>query len=211
MRRIKSNCTNSLTAQAMQLPFIDGAFINGIAWSSVEPSEGVFDWSEVDALIAKLASFHKKVSLDIWAGRYSPDWLYAEGAAVFNTVVEIPRANDFCQPMQLPVPWDPIYMAEMKKLIAAFGEHYDNNPNVALVKMTGIEYRTDELTLPSGSGNIATSASGLTCQYPNDIANWISIGYTDNKIYCRLPGVSWRTLRVLSTTKRLLSRWAGYR
>ena len=34
------------------------------------------------------------------AGQRAPDWLYDQGAKPFNTVVEIPRQKDFCDPIR---------------------------------------------------------------------------------------------------------------
>ncbi len=168
--------------QALQSPNVDGAYLQD-TWENIEPQKGQFNWSYLDAQLKGVVTLHKKVSLGIWAGAYAPSWLYQEGAQAFHTVVEPKRRPEFCQPITLPVPWDPVFQNEWLKAIRAFGEHYANNPAVVLVKITGVAYRTDETAMPRAHGGTKTNTlTGKSCTLPNDVQAWQAVGYTSEKV-----------------------------
>ncbi|MGE0683528.1 MAG: beta-galactosidase [Candidatus Binatia bacterium] len=165
-------------------PSVDGLYLMD-TWAAVEPSSGQFDWSYLDRQIAEARKLGKKVSIGIWAGSASPQWIYENGAERFSTVVAIPRRREFCEPISLPIPWDPIFLAEQEKLIREMGTHFRDAPDVVMIKVTSISYRTDELLLPRERGREVRGeaiADYRVCRYPDDISNWKRIGYTSGKV-----------------------------
>ena len=84
-----------------------------------------------------------------------------------------------CSIQTIPVPWDPIFQARWTAFIRAFGQRYDSNPTVTQVKLTGINYETEEHSLPH---SVKASINGGKCKSYNDVANWQSIGYTRVKV-----------------------------
>jgi Beta-galactosidase len=174
----------SIISRAITMPFVDGGYIR-TSWRSIEPERGKFQWRYLDEQIAAISALNKKIAIGIDAGQRSPDWLYTEGAAGFKTVVEIPRQQDFCEPMMLPVPWDTIFLKEWDRLVGAVGARYAAAPSLVMVKITGIAYRTDETLLPRETGRWANGqgiAQGKRCHYPNDIEQWGAVGYTAEKV-----------------------------
>lgn len=156
-------------------PNIDGIAIR-VGWSGVEPSDGVFNWSGVDALIAQVTPYSKKVSINIAAGWKAPAWVYSEGAQGFNFVWDKSWGPGYCGIVTIPVPWDPVFMAKWEDLVAAFGVKYGSNRAVTHVKLTGINSETGDTLLPS---NAATSPiNGGQCKSYNDTRDWRAIGYT---------------------------------
>ncbi len=98
--------------------YIDKDFVSGghlmLNWVDIEPEEGEFDFSRVDAFLNRLKSSHKRGELifityksygDV---RGSPDWLYEKGAKSVN----LGGASGI-----LPVPWDPIYQEYLEKIL----------------------------------------------------------------------------------------------
>ena len=169
---------------ALGQPFVTGANLC-TNWARNEPAPGVYDWSYLDRQFTILTALGKKVSIEIEAGDRAPDWLFDLGAKPFKTVVEIPRRKEFCEPIRIPVPWDPVFLRRWDAFVAAFGRRYSGNPALTVVKVTGIAYRTDEVLLPRATGetkNGQGSGEGKTCQYPNDVENWQAIGYTSQKL-----------------------------
>jgi len=156
-------------------PNIDGIAIR-LGWSAAEPSDGVFNWSGVDALIAQVTPYDKKVSINLAAGWKAPAWLYSEGAQGFDFIWDKPWGPAYCTRVTTPVPWDPVFLAKWEDLVAAFGAKYGSNPAVTHVKLTGINYETGDTLLPS---NDATNPiNGGQCKSYNDTRNWRAIGYT---------------------------------
>jgi autotransporter-associated beta strand protein len=110
-------------------------------WSVVEPSEGVFDWSQVDALIADFARFGLKVgfsimNLDGGTGRTyaTPAWVFQPGTNPTTGSVYPAGAQSVTLPdgSVSPTSWeDPVFVARMKEFITAFGGRYNGNPNIA--------------------------------------------------------------------------------
>lgn len=154
---------------------VDGIAIR-IGWSAVEPSDGVFNWSGVNALIAQVAPYDKKVSIDVMAGWKAPVWLYSERAQGFEFVWDKPWGPAYCTIVTIPVPWDPVFLAKWQDLVTAFGAKYGSNPLVTHVKLTGIGYETGDTLLPSNAA--ANPINGGQCVSYNDTDNWLAIGYT---------------------------------
>ena len=166
--------------EALAKDFVDGVYVRS-SWMRLEPKRDVYDWSSLDQQVSLYGGMGKKVSIGVDTGERAPDWLYTIGAKGFQTMVEIPRQKDFGQIMRLPIPWDPVFLQEWTKFVAAFGQHFASNPHISIIKITGIAYRTDELLLPRGTGETKT-AQGKTVTYPNDVANWQAVDYTTGKM-----------------------------
>jgi len=173
--------------KALANPSVDGAYIS-LNWDSIEPVRGQFNWAAMDAEMARVTASHKKASLAVVPGQYTPDWVYQAGARHFDSVVEPELAGDYCDPIKMPLPWDPVYLAAWKQFIRAFGAHYANNPALSMIKITGVSYRTDETSLPFGTyahlppDRIHISPkTGKACVIPDDMGEWQRYGYTWQK------------------------------
>jgi autotransporter-associated beta strand protein len=104
-------------------------------WSSIEPAEGKYDWNVFDSFISNWAKYGKKCAIgviNVDGGRQytTPKWVFDVGAVpLAMPASNLPEGNRV-----IPKAWDdPVYLAKMKKFIAAFGKHYDGNPNLAFV------------------------------------------------------------------------------
>lgn len=98
-------------------------------WDKVEKVQGTYDWSYFDDGIAVAEAHGKKVMLSIACGTQAPAWIYALGAAKWNTT------GKWHGTQTQPAPWDHVFQRELAKLIAAFGDRYDSNPVVAGVTL----------------------------------------------------------------------------
>lgn len=169
---------------ALANPNVDGAYIS-LNWDTIEPERGRFDWTDMDAEVALVGAQHKKVSLAVVPGQYTPEWVYRDGARHFDGVVEPSFARDFCAPIRLPIPWDPVYLDAWTELIRAFGARYAGNPTLSFIKVTGVSYRTDETSLPFGTYAhlppdrvVLSPRTGAPCVIPDDLGQWQRDGYT---------------------------------
>jgi hypothetical protein len=158
-------------------PNIDGVALR-VRWSDVEPSEGAFNFSFLDGQLAAAGAAGKTASISVVAGIDTPSWVYAAGAASFSTVVAEKFDANFCQPIQVPVPWDSVFLQKWTALIQSLGARYQNNPVIGKMHITGINNHNEETSLPSEEGETIQGLHGSPCQTNNDIQEWMSIGYT---------------------------------
>ncbi len=76
-------------------------------------------------------------------------WVYADGAQIFNFIWDQTSwGPSLCSTAAIPVPWDPVFLAKWRTLIQAFGTHYNSNPTVVGVKITGVNAESEETNLP---------------------------------------------------------------
>ena len=107
------------------------------AWCMVEPAAEKYDWSRFDSHLKNWTKEGKKgsfgvINFDGGMGRqYStPKWVFDAGAVP----MEVPDSSTPTGTMILPKTWDDsVYLAKMKKFIAAFGARYNGNPHLTFV------------------------------------------------------------------------------
>lgn len=150
--------TGSVIPEVAQLQHVDGVLVR-LGWGAVEPSPGAYDWSLLDEQIDRAKQYGIKVSLAIVNGGSAPDWLESMGAQMF----EFQLHND-PQVRRMPIPWDLVHQSRWSQLIAALGERYQGEQAISLVYATNSSQNGFEMQLPFS---------------PTDIANWQSVGYTD--------------------------------
>jgi acid phosphatase len=166
--------SSAFASSVLANPSVDGLAIRA-SWSTVEPSDGTYDWSNIDNAIAMARASGKKVSISIAAGIRTPSWLYAEGAKHFSFVWDKAWGPTYCSVVEVPLPWDTTFQKKWAEFVAAFGARYDRNAIVAFVKLTGLNSKTEEVSLPH---SIDESINHGQCTGYNDVANWQAAGYT---------------------------------
>jgi len=162
---------------------LDNSSVDGLAirvsWSTLEPSDGTFNWSKIDAVVATARTHNKKVSISIQAGIHTPSWVYAEGARTFQFVWDRSWALPLCSVATIPLPWDPVFQRKWGEFISALGARYDPNPIVSFVKLTGINSKTQETILPR---TVYENINNGQCTGYDDVANWQAVGYSRTKL-----------------------------
>ena len=129
-----------------------------------EPAEGVFDWTFVDSEVARAAAAGKKVLLRIGTQAGKPEWVtqaVTDAGGVFFTF------NDDGVTTSIPVFWDPTYLAKKKAMIAALGVHFANNPTVKIVTASFANATSEDWNVP---------------HTPDMVVEWLSLGYTSEKM-----------------------------
>jgi hypothetical protein len=144
-------------------PDVDGISIRA-GWASLEPAEGVFDWTFVDSEVARAAAAGKEVLLRIGTQAGKPDWVtqaVTDAGGVFFTF------DDDGVTTSIPVFWDPTYLAKKKAMIAALGVHFANNPTVKIVTASFANATSEDWNVP----------------HTHDlVVQWLSLGYTSEKM-----------------------------
>lgn len=154
-------------------PSVDAGFVH-INWVDVEPTEGAFDWSRADASVKTIEAAGKLVVLDLVGGHQSPDYV----AQPFNWVWEATWGQAQCSIATSPLPWDFLYQKKYADFIYAAAGRYANDPKVWMVKVGGLTASTDEVLLPRRPA--PTQIPSAPCLSYNDVANWTSLGYTQD-------------------------------
>ncbi len=88
-------------------------------WSTVVPSAETFDWSFIDAQVARAKRMNKKYVLGILTGNNAPTWL---NVPLYQTA---------------PFPWDPTMLAAHARMVAELGKRYGSDPNLVGVHVSG--------------------------------------------------------------------------
>jgi PKD repeat protein len=140
---------------------VDGVLLR-TEWNAVETAAGVYNWSYLDGQVAAAAAAGKKVSLVVKAGANTPAWVYTAGAASF--AYTDPKTG---LPASMPLPWDPVFLADWTQFIKALGVRYASWAAVAQVKVEGLSLSSEETNLPNSS---------------TDTTNWQAAGYTRVKV-----------------------------
>jgi hypothetical protein len=134
-----------------------------------------------------------KLSISVTPGVHTPSWVYAAGAAAFSFVWDQPYGPPIGSLEQMPIPWDPTYLAKWAAFVTALAGKYGNDQLIDHVVATGVNSKTQETFLPSApqpmpiDGGVAWSL--------NDRANWLAAGYSDGLME--------------DTYKKVLAMWVG--
>ncbi|HEY7478095.1 MAG TPA: beta-galactosidase [Actinomycetota bacterium] len=121
VRQRSPDAISDTTVEFAQHPSL--AIVSGmVPWNLLEPQDDAFDWTQLDANVADARDRDRRIILRIMAGRLSPQWLTAAGMASIEILGTDPNAFDFCQLIQVPLPWDPVLEAEYRELLAAVAE-----------------------------------------------------------------------------------------
>jgi hypothetical protein len=100
-------------------------------------SAEVFDWTDTDRVFAAAKAHDKKVTLVLIGGRWIPQWIYDTGAKPIDWMHETTRVEAGRKMQKAPVPWDPIYLAAMRRAIEALADRYATHPCLTRVQITG--------------------------------------------------------------------------
>jgi hypothetical protein len=158
-----SNSDRIANDTVLNNPDVTGVSIRH-SWASLEPIEGVFDWTFLDSEVARAAAAGKKVMLRIGTQAGKPAWVTA---AVRNAGGTFFTFDDNGVPTTIPVFWDPTFLAKKTAMITALGARFTNNPAVRIVVASFANATSEDWNVP---------------HMPTDIARWLALGYTSQKM-----------------------------
>ncbi|NLH99233.1 MAG: DUF4832 domain-containing protein [Chthonomonadales bacterium] len=107
-----------------------------LPWAYIEPEEGRFDWSVVDAPAQRWidrglqVAFRFSVS-ESWMRWATPEWVQKAGAKGYD--FEPGKGAVDGGPYWEPDYDDPVFLEKHEKFLAAAAARYDGNPNVAFI------------------------------------------------------------------------------
>ena len=188
-----------LEDETYALPKLDGVYVQAL-WGTLEPKEGAYDWTTLDAELDRAAANGKKVSLSVAAGDATPSWLFTAGAKKLAFVVAHHAAGgdavaSECKTIDLAAPWDPVFLAKYGAFIEALGKHVAASKakaNLRVVKIEGINEFSSELRLPAVPGGNVKGCALTDCP-----AKWLGA-----------MGGGYRPKKVIEAFRTLATAWA---
>ncbi|AQQ70711.1 Beta-galactosidase [Limihaloglobus sulfuriphilus] len=130
-----------------------------IYWNALEPEEGQYNWEYFDYPLELARQKGKMVSLMVKVCSVTPDWVM-DKCQKFGWTHPV-TGNEVS-----PVPWDPVYVAEMTKMVKAVAARYNGHPNLHYVSING----------PSSLWGVETNFPGTMVESQAQI-----LGYTYDK------------------------------
>ena len=152
----------TVNARIFADPDISGVAVQ-VDWQTLEPQEGRFDWTDLDALFAHAVASKKWVHLLIFPGFFSPSWAL-DGAQTEPFPIQYGPGRGEVRP--LPLPWDATYLSRWFAFLKAVGERYGRSPVLRLVAADGPTSVSAEFSLPNT---------------PRDVRRWQAAGYTSDR------------------------------
>lgn len=152
----------------------------------VEPTEGTFNWSKLDALIAQVpAGKFIRLGIAMSGMRHSlgdsvADWAYDQiPAGEFISYIDTnPNHHWTGWPLaQIAVPWSPTWLRLKKNLIAAVGSHYSGNTKIKIIDAAVFTGANNDWSVPSG-----TTVDGLPPTDSTVSSRMVTAGYTHAKM-----------------------------
>ena len=137
---------DNLIKDILAQPSVNGLSVM-VPWSSAEPTEGQYDWKQIDHLLEAAAQNKKSVILRVTTcgltDSDTPKWVYDAGAK------SVSYTGADGKPCVMPVFWDSSYLAKWSNFINALGSRYDKNPALHSVGITGGGVSGGTLVIPN--------------------------------------------------------------
>jgi len=151
------------------LPTVDGLAFRPF-WSGLEPSDGVFDWTSLDAALDAVRTQAKGLTIHVNPTEGGlPGWLSAAGAAVYTY---IPPAGPNST---APLPWDAVYLGRYGAFITAMASHVSaRGSDAALVKYVSVPVPVPEMSLSICGDGVIKTTSATTPSIAYDRASYLS-------------------------------------
>lgn len=150
--------------------------VSGLAWRelwrTIEPNDGSFDWTTLDAALDATATSGKQITIHIAvSGGAWPAWLTTAGAVTYSGTA----FNN--TPFTDPIPWDAVFINRYNRLIAQLAAHIATRGQTGLVRAVSVGAPVAEMSLVAcTNGTLGTS--GNTVAYSRSLyrAAWTSTG-----------------------------------
>jgi hypothetical protein len=115
-------------------------------WADIEPSEGIYNWSRIDAEISASKAHGKTFAFGILNFSGMGDTIPEVPQWVFDAGAKYTMNNQTCQDYnpiygkqllkkKAPVWDDPVYMAKMDAMVQALANRYNGNPYIEYIQI----------------------------------------------------------------------------
>jgi hypothetical protein len=169
-----------LPGTVLENPGLVGVYLQFV-WSDIEPEDGRFNWTKLDARMAEAEGAGLATVLSIRADlTHAPRWLLDDPRVRKVTLIGTNRYRDtFGKTAALPVFWDSTYHERRLRFIRAVARRYAERPSLAAVTVAFANVDTDDWGFPHEDAR--EIARLLNVRYDNQQA-WVQAGYTTEAI-----------------------------
>ncbi len=133
-------------------------------WAELEPAEGDFNFTFLEAELQAAADAGKIVLLRINTQAHKPAWVtqaVTDAGGTFYTF------DDNGTSTTIPVFWDPTYLAKKKNMIAAVGSHFADHSALKIVSTSFANAASEDWNVPHTTP---------------EVSEWFAVGYTTEKM-----------------------------
>ncbi|QKG72209.1 beta-galactosidase [Erythrobacter mangrovi] len=161
--------TGTVIGGYLARPEVDGVAWRA-AWSLVEPGDGTYDWSRLDAALSAAAAANKLVTIHIGvSGGAWPAWLTTAGAQTYSgTSILGGTITD-------PVPWDNVFLARYDRLVQQLASHISARGQTGIVRAVSVGAPVSEMSLVAcDTGMLGSGESSVVYSRSNYLSAWKS-------------------------------------
>ncbi len=145
------------------------AIVSAMApWRSLEPTDDVFDWTQMDANVEDARAAGYQLIVRLMAGRIAPAWLRDAGAQHLRLLGTDQNASDYCDWIDVPVPWDPVLAAEYRELLHEVARWLGEPDGAGGVKGDHVALIPVAMPTMQGSEMVLGYGAGAACPAETD-------------------------------------------
>jgi hypothetical protein len=143
-----------------------------VPWRVLEPSDQVFDWSQMDANVEDARANGYDLIVRVMAGRVVPPWLLDAAAPVHAASVRIlgtdQNAIDYCDRIDVPLPWDPVLRAQYAELMDELGRWLEESDGAGGRKADHVQLVPISMPTALGSEMVVGYGTSTVCPSGTD-------------------------------------------
>lgn len=132
-------------SQLAALPSVDGLAYRA-RWRDLEPAEGVYDWTTLDAAFDAVRGKRLTVHIGVSGGAW-PDWLARAGAVTYGFAGPLGRVTD-------PLPWDAVFLNRYDNFVAALAAHVRGRGDMGSLNAISVGAPVSEMSLLGCQNNL---------------------------------------------------------
>ncbi len=165
------------------LDTVDGLALR-LLWRQVEPENGSYDWTPLDAALDIVRARGKKltVHIGVFAGAW-PQWLQAAGMSTYRHATFSGFVTD-------SVPWDAVLLEQHGLLVSALAAHLRDRGDLSLVRAVSDGAPVAEMSLVACQngklGDIAYQRADYLQAWKTSIAAYAG-AFPDTRIFVSAP------------------------
>ncbi|MCX5685029.1 MAG: DUF4832 domain-containing protein [Planctomycetota bacterium] len=129
--------------QPKEVAALAGMGVNRFEWARLEPQEGQFDWTSVDAFLESWGRLGKVCNIGVMCanthtgnpeGYVTPKWVFDAGAKKIEIDLKPDVATTGTPGKKVaPVFDDPVFLAKLANFLRAFAKRFDGDPRIAVL------------------------------------------------------------------------------
>lgn len=159
--------------------------VDGVAWRTtwklVEPTDGAYDWSRLDAALGAAATANKRITIHIGvSGGAWPAWLTTAGAFTYSGTSPVVGA------ITDPVPWDSMFLSRYNRLMQQLASHLSSRGQTGLVRAVSVGGPVSEMSLAAcDTGVLGSGTTSVVYSRSSYLAAWKT---TADAVLAAFPG-----------------------